>query len=365
MSDRHAARQDRLRKALRGSNAEALLVTNETNVRYLSGFTGDSSYLLITPDSCQIISDSRFEEQIQEECPGLSALIRTQKMRMVDAVAEAVRKSGKKVIGFESTHVAFSLWETLRDAGGSIEWVPTDGLVEGLRAIKDAGEIGEIRKAVRLAERAFQHVTTGLTPAMTELEVAHALEAAIRRFGGVGVSFPSIVAVGDRGALPHYRPAAKVLAESNQLLIDWGAAGSGGYVSDLTRTFAIGKVSAKFEKIHGVVNRARQAAIEAIRPGIAASEVDGIARRIIEEAGFGPRFGHGLGHGIGLEVHEAIRVNSISTDTLAAGMVITIEPGIYVPGWGGVRIEDDVLVTRDGYDVLSSLPRELERVELA
>src|SRR5690606_12531220 len=199
MSDRHAARHDRLRKALRDSNAEALLVTNETNVRYLSGFTGDSSYLLVTPDSCQIISDSRFEEQIQEECPGLSALIRTQKMRMVDAVAEAVRKSGKKVIGFESTHVAFSLWETLRDAGGSIEWVPTDGLVEGLRAIKDAGEIGEIRKAVRLAERAFQHVTSGLTPAMTELEVAHALEAAIRRFGGVGVSFPSIVAVGDRG----------------------------------------------------------------------------------------------------------------------------------------------------------------------
>lgn len=365
MSDRHAARLDRLRKALRGSSAEALLVTNETNVRYLSGFTGDSSYLLVSPEHCQIISDSRFEEQIQEECPGLSTLIRTQKTRMVDAVAEAVRKSGRKAIGFESAHLAFSLWESLRDAGGTTEWIPTDGLVEGLRAVKDAGEIAEIRKAVRLAERAFRHVTSGMTQGMTELNVAHALEAAIRRFGGVGVSFPSIVAVGDRGALPHYRPGTRVLAESSQLLIDWGAVGSGGYVSDLTRTFAIGKVSAKFEKIHGVVDRARQAAIEAIRPGIGASEVDGIARRIIEEAGFGPRFGHGLGHGIGLEVHEAIRVNSISTDTLAAGMVITIEPGIYIPGWGGVRIEDDVLVTRDGHEVLSTLPRGLERVELS
>ena len=234
------------------------------------------------------------------------------------------------------------------------------GLVEELRSVKDAEEIAEIRAAVRLAERAFSSVIPGLTGDMTERDVAHALEAQIRRFGGQGHAFEPIVAVGDRAALPHYTPGRRTLSESGLLLIDWGARGAGGYRSDLTRTFATGKLSAKMEKVHGIVLEALTKATAAIRPGAKASEVDAVGRGVIEQAGFGKYFGHGLGHGIGLQVHEGVRLSTISTDVLKVGQIVTVEPGIYLPGVGGVRIEDDVLVTRDGFEVLSTLPRELQ-----
>ena len=365
MSERHAARRQRLLKSLRATDAEALLVTNETNVRYLTGFTGDSTYLLISKKRTLLISDSRYETQIDEECPGLEATIRTPKTRMIDAVVESIRSADCSRIGFESAHLSVAAWENYRDAGGTIEWISTKNLVENLRSIKDAGEIAEIREAVRMAERALQVVTAGLVPDLTEIEAARELEQALWRFGAPGLSFPAIVAAGDRAALPHYRPGRRPIGDGSMLLIDWGARGIGGYVSDLTRTFALGKISAKLRKIHETVNAARQAAIDAIRPGAAARDIDALARSVIERSGHGKHFGHGLGHGIGLEVHEAIRLSAIAEETLKAGMVVTVEPGIYLPGWGGVRIEDDVLVTRDGCEVLSSLPRELEAVALA
>lgn len=364
MSDRHAARRERLLASLHETEADAILVTSEINVRYLTGFTGDSTYLLLSPKETRLISDSRFTTQLEEECPGLEAAIRTQKTKMVDAVAEVLAGTKPGRIGFEADHVAFAFWEQLRDAAKTSELTAVSGLVEKLRAVKDAGEIAEIREAVRLAERAFRVVTAGLTPDMTEVEAAHAMEATLRRFGAPGVSFEPIIAAGDRAALPHYRAAANRIGDASLLLIDWGARGPGGYVSDLTRTFATGEMEPALQKVHRIVDEARRAGIAAVRPDAKATDVDAAARSVIEKAGYGEYFGHGLGHGIGLQVHESIRLSSISKDVLKPGMVLTIEPGIYLPGRGGVRIEDDVLVTEDGCEVLSTLPRELETVGL-
>ncbi|MBA3314438.1 MAG: Xaa-Pro peptidase family protein [Planctomycetota bacterium] len=364
MSDRFAVRRERVLKALKETEADAVLVTSETNVRYLTGFTGDSTYLLLAPKATRLISDSRYEAQLAEECPGVPAHIRTQRTKMVDSVAEVFKQEKPGRVGFEGEQVSFAFWEQLRDAAKTTELTSLGGLVETLRAVKDAGEIAEIRAAIRLAERAFRVAVAGLTPEMTEIEVSYELERNIRRFGGQGLSFEAIVAAGDRAALPHYRPSRNPIGDAGLLLIDWGARGPGGYISDLTRTFATAKPSTKLEKVHGIVDQARTAAITAVRPGMKATDVDAAARRMIEKAGYGKNFGHGLGHGIGLQVHESIRLSSISTDVLKAGMVFTIEPGIYLEGWGGVRIEDNVLVTKDGCEVLSTLPRALERVGL-
>lgn len=364
MPDRHAGRRERLLKSLAETEADAVLVTSEVNVRYLTGFTGDSTYLLLSPKAARLISDSRYSTQIAEECPGLDAHIRTQKTKMVDSVAEVLAAARPGRVGFEADHFSFAAWGQLRDAAGTTELTPVSGLVEALRAVKDAGEIAEIRQAVRLAERAFRVVTAGLMPDMTEAEAAHAIEAALRRFGAPGVSFEPIIAAGDRAALPHYRPTRNRVGGAGLLLVDWGARGPGGYVSDLTRTFATAEITPKLREVHRVVDEARRAGIAAVRPGAKAADVDAAARGVIDDAGYGENFGHGLGHGIGLQVHESIRLSSISKDVLQPGMVFTVEPGVYLPGWGGVRIEDDVLVTEDGCEVLSTLPRELGVVDL-
>ncbi|HEX6986268.1 MAG TPA: Xaa-Pro peptidase family protein, partial [Planctomycetaceae bacterium] len=259
-------------KSLRDTEADAILVTSEVNVRYLTGFTGDSTYLLLSPKVTRLVSDSRYATQIEEECPGLEAHIRTQKTKMVDAVAEVLGKTKPGRVGFEAEQVSFAFWEQLRDAAKTVELTALNGLVEELRAVKDAGEIAEIREAVRLAERAFRVVTAGLTPETTEIEASHEIEATLRRFGAPGVSFEPIIAAGDRAALPHYRPTRNRIGGAGLLLVDWGARGPGGYVSDLTRTFATGKIPPKLEKVHRIVDEARRAAIAAVRPGAKAAD---------------------------------------------------------------------------------------------
>jgi Xaa-Pro aminopeptidase len=250
--------------------------------------------------------------------------------------------------------------ENLSKKVRQVELVATSGLVEELRMIKDAHEIGEIREAVRIAERGFSCLRSALVGGATELEVAHDLEHSMRRFGAERAAFEPIVAVGPRAALPHARPGKNHINESPILLVDWGAETTSGYKSDLTRVLVTGKVLPKLEKIYGVVLKAQLRAIDAIRPGAKASQVDRAARSIIEKAGFGKQFGHGLGHGFGLDIHEEPRMSPISKCELKPGMVITVEPGIYIPGWGGVRIEDDVLVTRDGHEVLTSVPKNFD-----
>ncbi|MEX2288606.1 MAG: Xaa-Pro peptidase family protein, partial [Planctomycetaceae bacterium] len=356
-TDRFAARRDRLIRKIKQAGVDALLVTNFTNVRYLTGFSGDDSYLLIGRDACLIISDSRYATQIREECPGLDLSIRRPGKPMTDAVAAVVRRLKPAKLGFESTSTTVAQWQALTEKVKLLELVPLAGLVEDLRAVKDRHEITAIREAIRQAEQGFDEWLSALAPQMTERQAAFDLEHAMRRAGANGASFPPIVAVGSRAALPHARPTQTKLLTADFVLVDWGATNEQGYKSDLTRLVVTGKISPKLAKVYRVVIEAQRRAVKAIRPGVRCCDVDAVARRVIDGAGHG-RFAHGLGHGIGLDIHEGPRLGPASADELKPGMVVTVEPGIYLPGWGGFRIEDDVLVTSDGHEVLTSVPRE-------
>jgi Xaa-Pro aminopeptidase len=264
----------------------------------------------------------------------------------------------------EGNSATLSLKQSIARKLPKLSLVTTDNLVERLRVIKDKFEIDATRIACLQARRAFEVVRAALTPTMTEFEVATELEYQARRFGAKALSFSPIVAVGPRAALPHARPTQRQLCESDFTLIDWGA-NSGLYMSDLTRVVVTGRISPKLRKVYGVVLKAQLAAIDAIRPGLTCEQVDRVARKIITRAGYGKAFGHGLGHGTGLEIHEAPRLAVGQKTKLRPGMIVTVEPGVYLPGWGGVRIEDDVLVTRTGHEVLTDVPKQFEDCALA
>lgn len=351
------ARREKLRRQMKKEGLDALLVTNTTNVTYLTGFTGDDSFLLATRDGALLLSDFRFIEQLAEECPGLDVSIRKLGTEMHQSVGDALHACKLANVGIEATSMTVDLLERLTQQADDVQFVPTKQLVEQLREIKDRDEINAIREAVQTAQRAFGVVRAALRPEQTEKQIAHELENQIRRFGGDRCSFTPIVGVGSRGALPHAVLSDRQIGDSDFVLIDWGARVS-HYVSDLTRVLVTGRIPPKLETIYNIVLRAQQAAIDAIRPGAVMQEVDAAARQVIEDAGYGKRFGHSLGHGIGLQVHEAPRLAAGQQRTLKAGMVVTVEPGIYLPGWGGVRIEDDVLVTRAGHEVLSTVARD-------
>lgn len=389
--ERFLARQDKLRSLIREADVDALLVTGVSNVRYLTGFSGDSSTLLIGPNVRVLISDSRYQTQIAEECPGLEADIRTQKTKPPDQVASVIARTKPKKLALESHIISADEYAKLSDVIGqtdaskSIEIRPLANSVEKLRQVKDDEEIAETRRAIHIAERAFEwikailggrallpdHPLASQSPeehgragvpilqSLTERQIAHELEHAMQYLGADRAAFDIIVAVGDRSALPHYRPSEQQIGEAPFVLIDWGAALLSGYRSDLTRVLATGTVPRQLQELHGVVLKAQLAGIAAIHPGAKLKDVDAVARKVIEEAGYGEFFGHGLGHGIGLHIHEEPRLSSIADGELQAGNIVTVEPGIYLPGIGGVRIEDDVLVTPDGYEVLSSLPKSL------
>lgn len=354
----HAARREKLCRNLRKAGVDALLVTNFTNVTYLTGFTGDDSYLLLAAEPV-IISDPRYTTQIEEECPGLVAEIRPPGTGIVEAVAQVAKQAKVSKLGIEANSVTVALRDQISTALPKTELVNTTNLVEDLRLIKDKDEVTLIRQAVWYAERAFGVLRASLRPERTEKEVADELENQIRLYGGKRCSFQSIIAVGPRSALPHARPTNQKIGASDFVLVDWGADG-GLYMSDLTRVLVTGKISPKLERIYRVVLSAQEQAIAAIRPGVTCHDVDQVARSIIAKAGFGKNFGHGLGHGIGLEIHEAPRLTPKAYLKLEPGMVVTVEPGIYLPGWGGVRIEDDVLVTKAGHEVLTSAPKQWE-----
>lgn len=358
-TDRNVPRRQKLVQAIRKAGIGALLVTNPKNVTYLTGFTGEDSYLLIGPNLLQIYSDSRFETQLINECPSIPAEIRTARLTMSDFLAVEVPKFKVSNLGIEAGSMTVMLRNSLADKLAPITLVPQNGLVEELRQVKDADEINELRLAVDQAQRGYAVMRSLLLPEMTERQAAHELEHGMRRFGALRAAFEPIIAVGDLSALPHYRAGLRKFNESPFALCDWGAVSPKGYHSDLTRVWAVGKVPPKLHRIYEVVVNAQQAAIAAIRPGARCQDVDAVARKVIDQAGYAKYFGHGLGHGIGLDIHEGPRLSPISTDELKVGMVVTVEPGIYLPGVGGVRIEDDVLVTRDGFEVLTSVSREM------
>ncbi len=343
-----------------------MLVTNETNVRYLTGFTGDSTYLLLDVNGqATLLSDPRYEEQIEQQCPGLSAAIRQPSAMLADFTVEQIRARDYGRLLIEPNSLSLAVHDVLSDGLGLMEFVRGNSEVEQLRAIKDVGEIELLRRAVEIAQRAMLGLRAQWTGRETELQLAHELERIIRGLGGEGCSFAPIVAAGPQSALPHAQPSNQVSGAHGFLLVDWGATFH-GYRSDLTRVLVTSKIPAKIARAYETVLAAQTAAIAAIRPGVAASEVDRVARQVISDARLGKRFTHGLGHGIGLDIHELPRLSKSSDETLREGMVVTVEPGVYHPGIGGIRIEDDVLVTRDGARVLSDLPRSLDenRVKL-
>ena len=359
-----ASRRSKLRKLFRSAEIDALLVTNFKNVTYLTGFRGDDSYLFVTAGDETLITDMRYTTQLDEECPGLKLAVRTPSEKMLPFTESVVSRTKVVRLGIEADSATVALERALTKALPNVKLVAAEGLVEQLRIVKDKSEIDETRKACRQAERAFDVVRAALRTSMTEADVAAELEYQARRFGAKALSFPAIVAVGPRAALPHAAPSSVQLSTSDFVLVDWGV-NSGLYMSDLTRIIVTGKISPKLRKVYGVVLTAQLAAIDAIRPGATCEAVDSVARKIITKAGFGPAFGHSLGHGTGLEIHEAPRFAAGQQTKLLPGMIVTVEPGIYLPGWGGVRIEDDILVTPNGHEVLTSVPKQLEDCVLA
>jgi Xaa-Pro aminopeptidase len=357
----HQARRDKLRKAFKKAGVEALLVTDFANVTYLTGFTGDDSYVLVRRDGETVVSDPRYATQLGEECPGLDLNIRPPGKSIFQATVRLLRRAGISQLGVEADSMTVGFHDRLAEKLPKLQVVPVSGAVEKLRQIKDKDEVALLRRAVWQAEKAFAVLRSTLRPEKTEKEAADELEHQMRVFGAKGASFPTLLAVGPRAALPHAQPTKQRIGEDDFVLIDWGA-NEGLYMSDLTRVLVTGKISPKFERIYRVVLEAQTRAIAAIRPGAVAQDVDAVARRIIAKAGFGRRFRHGLGHGVGLVIHEAPRLAVKNQTVLRPGMVITVEPGIYLPGWGGVRIEDDVLVTRTGHEVLTSLPKRLQDI---
>jgi Xaa-Pro aminopeptidase len=361
---RFAERRERLRETLGGNEVDALLVSSSTNVSYLTGFSGESSVLLLGGGSDCIISDGRFTTQLQQECPEVEAHIRLPGQEMVPTIAGVVATRGIRRLAFESGVLTVADHLRLQGAIPRVALLGIEGWVEALRQIKDDVEITAICDSIRCAERAFAMLCAGLRIGETEKDAADALEGYLRHCGATGSSFPPIVAVGARAALPHARPTTTTnIGDDDFVLIDWGAAGR-PYKSDLTRVLVTGKVTSTFESIYRTVLLAQERGIAAIRPGVKAHDVDAAARSVIEEAGLGDYFDHGLGHGLGMDIHEAPRLRQGSNVTLEPGMVITVEPGVYLPGWGGVRIEDDVLVTPDGCEVLTSVPKSLDSVRV-
>lgn len=357
-------RVSKLRRQLKQSGAEALLVTNFKNVTYLTGFTGDDSYLLVTAKEEILFSDPRYSEQLEEECPHVKLEVREQGVSILDSVAKTVSKAKIGKLGIESSSMTVQFFKKVVAKLPRVEIKPFDGLVEELRVIKDKGEIALTRDAVSLAEKAFAVLKAGLRGDQTEKELEALLTYEIQRNGGRGTSFPPIVGVGPRAARPHGTPGMVKMEEDSFVLIDWGA-DYRFYKSDLTRVLFYGKVPAKMKKMYETCLKAQLAAIDKIKPGVIMSDVDKAARSIIAKAGWGKQFGHGLGHGIGLDIHEAPRLNSLSDRPLEPGMIVTVEPGIYFPGFGGVRIEDDILVTKDGHEVLTSVPKSFEEATIS
>jgi len=339
---------------------DALVVTRLPNVRYLTGFTGSNGQVVIGRDGAVFLTDGRYEEQSSHEVPDLER--RVHRDERARHLAAACADLGADRAGFEREGQTYGEWERLAGAIGPIELVPTGGEVESLRAVKDPEEIRSIEAAQEAADLAFEQVVAGgLREGVTERELALELEIAMRRAGAEDTAFGTIVAFGEQAAEPHHEPTDRPLGRGDVVKLDFGARVN-GYHSDMTRTVAFGELDPRLREIRDVVAAAQAAGMKAVRPGATLREVDRAARGVVEAAGLSERFPHGLGHGVGLEVHELpfLRWDSPEGDRLSAGAVVTIEPGVYVPGLGGVRIEDMVEVTEDGgHRVVGRAPRDL------
>jgi Xaa-Pro aminopeptidase len=355
-----AARVDRLRAALAAAECDALVVSNLTNVRYLTGFTGSAGIVLVTGDELLFVSDGRYRDQSAAElaAAGVDARIEIVAADPDAVVADAAAAAGITRLGMEAQSVT---WAQQRRWAGELfasgELVATLGVVEDLRLVKDVGEAARIRAACAIADAALAQVRPRLGDGPTEIDFGLELDATMRSLGAADVSFETIVASGPNGAKPHHHPSRRVISEGDLVVIDFGALVD-GYHSDMTRTVAVGDVGDDRRRMLEVVLESQQAGVEAVGPGVTAADVDAVCRQVIDESGWGEAFLHSTGHGVGLDIHEEPRVSGRSTATLVAGHVVTVEPGVYLPELGGVRIEDTLLVTDGGCDRLTLAPKD-------
>lgn len=337
----------------------ALLISDPLNIRYLSGFTGSSGYLLLAHRSCRLITDYRYLQQAQQECVvGVTVICRDRARESLAACIRRLLPAEVRALALEFHHQTVQSFQTLQQELPALTFSDWPAPVERQRACKDAAEIALIRQAVAIAERALAQTLPQIRLGMTEAQVAAILEQQLYANGAEGLSFPTILLSGERSALPHGKPGTRPLAQGDFLLIDFGAMVQ-GYRSDITRTYILGQASAEQIAFYQTVYQAQQAALAALRPGIRAELVNEAAADVLQRSPYAPYAGEGIGHGVGLFLHEYPLMRLGCEAILQSGMVVTIEPGLYQPGFGGVRIEDDVLITADGIEVLTQAPKEL------
>lgn len=353
------SRAPRLRAALPEAGVDAVLVTHLPNVRYLTGFTGSAALLLVTGEELTFVTDGRYTDQATEQLAraGVDSPVRIGRTLAEQHEIVSAAAGGVERLGLEADHVSWAQQQELESAWSDrLELVATRGLVETLREVKDEGEVARIEAAAAIADEALGVVRTMLGTGVTERDLAFELEAEMRRRGADGPSFETIVGSGPNGARPHARPTGRTIVEGDLVVLDFGAL-LDGYHSDMTRTVCVGDPTPTQRRMLEVVTDAQAAGVAAVRAGASAATVDAACREAIAAAGWADAFLHGTGHGVGLDIHEAPRVGSTSDATLAAGQVITVEPGVYLPEHGGVRVEDTLLVTLEGARVLTKSPK--------
>ena len=350
-----AERLAKLRAIAAERGLDAMLISNPHNRRYISGFTGTACHLLVDAKHQILATDSRYTEQAAGESPGWDVRDTAQ---APDWLPRFVSELGIRTLGIEADDLTVAQHSRLREPllQAGCQMVDTDGLVAGMRIRKDAAETAHLEKAVRIGDEALMEATRDLEPGITERELAIRYLIAARRLGASNISFDTIVASGPNAARPHHQPTDRAVREGETIVFDCGVIYE-GYCSDLTRTLVIGDAPPKVREVYNIVLEAQAKGIEAVKPGIKGKDADAAARAVIERAGYGPQFGHGLGHGVGLEIHELPYLSRGGELTLEAGAAVTVEPGIYIPGWGGVRIEDVVLVEDGGARLLSKAPK--------
>ncbi|MCD2136907.1 M24 family metallopeptidase [Salinicoccus halitifaciens] len=344
---------DKVRALIDSEGIDGLLVMSDYNRRYLSGFTGSSGAVIITKDEKYLISDFRYDAQAREQAPDFEFVL--QKKGLLDFLIQFMKGKNLKVIGFEGAHVNYNTYSRLQE---NFELTPLTDEVEKIRMYKTSDELQLIRKACEIADESYEFILKYVQSGMTELQVKNALESHMTKLGASGASFDTIVASGYRGALPHGVASEKIIETGDMVTLDFGAYYK-GYASDITRSFAVGGVSDEMERIYNIVLEAQLKALDHVKAGMTGAEADKVARDVITEHGYGENFGHSLGHGFGLEVHERPALAKSSDTVLEENMCVTIEPGIYVEDLGGVRIEDDCLVTGTGLEKLTYSSKEL------
>lgn len=353
----YSARQEKLKSVLSEEGIDGIILTNLTSIRYICGFTGSAATCLVLPQDQYFISDGRYTEQSKKQVSGFSCIIENlSHLELMSAKKRNLIPNGLK-LGFEGEHLPFTQYNTMTEIFSKTDWICTKNIMENLQAVKDESEINAIRTAVEITDAAYEEVVPHIREGITEKEIANELVLYYRREGD-GEAYHPIVAGGPNSALPHAVPTDRKFRKGDFIVID-AAAKYAGYHADMTRTPVLGKETVKHREIYSIVKEAQETAVASAKAGVSCKEMDAIPRNIIEKNGYGEYFNHGTGHGLGLEIHTQPRLSKLSNQFLEPKNVVTVEPGIYLPGWGGVRIEDDIIIEENGCEVLNTTSREL------